>query len=80
MTEKIYENSQPFDKNSLPKLMNEHEVARLICKSVFWLRRDRWKGASIPYRKLGSSVRYDLNDVLHWINQHPLQVSTSEGV
>ncbi len=66
--------------NSAPKLLTEHEVAPIIRKSVHWLRRDRWKGGpdAIPYRKLGSSVRYDLQNVITWINSHGLQTSTSE--
>ena len=60
------------------QLINEHETSKLINKSVFWLRRSRWAGNGIPYRKLGASVRYDLNDVLRWINQHQLQESTSK--
>ena len=63
------------------KLLTEHEVAILIRKSVHWLRRKRWEGGqdSIPYRKLGSSVRYAESDVLSWIEQHLPQTSTSEG-
>jgi predicted DNA-binding transcriptional regulator AlpA len=63
------------------KLLTEHEVSALIRKSVHWLRRKRWEGGdnSIPYRKLGSSVRYAEIDVLNWIQQHALLTSTSEG-
>ncbi len=63
------------------KLLTEHEVAAIIRKSVHWLRRKRWEGGieSIPYRKLGSSVRYAEADVLNWLEQHNLQTSTSQG-
>lgn len=63
------------------KLLNEHEVALIIRKSVYWLRRKRCKGDpdSIPYRKLGHSVRYVESDVLHWIERHTLQTSTNHG-
>lgn len=62
------------------KLLTEYEVSVLIRKSVYWLRRKRWEGGadSIPYRKLGSSVRYSEMDVLNWIQQHALLTSTSE--
>jgi len=48
------------------KLLTENEVAPLIRKSVHWLRWKRWEGGidSIPYRKLGASVRYAESDVL----------------
>jgi predicted DNA-binding transcriptional regulator AlpA len=63
------------------KLLTEQEVAELIRKSIYWLRRKRSEGGngSIPYRKLGASVRYAESDVLHYIEEHALQTSTSEG-
>jgi len=60
------------------KLLTEQEVSQLIRKSVHWLRRSRWAGYGLPYRKLGHSVRYAEADVFAWIEQHVLQVSTSE--
>ena len=59
-------------------LLDEKTVAPLIGKSVAWLQRKRWEGGGIPYRKLGRHVRYSHADVMAWINQHPLQQSTSE--
>ncbi len=64
--------------DKIPQLLTEIKVAQLLGKSVSSLRRDRWLGGGIPFRKLGSHVRYDLEDVLNWINKHPLQNSTSE--
>lgn len=62
------------------KLLTEQEVAVLVRKSVHWLRRKRWEGGpdSIPYRKIGASVRYSEADVLCFIQKHALQVSTSQ--
>jgi len=61
------------------RLLTEKEVAPLIRKSVHWLRRKRWEGGtdSIPYRKLGSSVRYDQHDVIRWVEARAPQTSTS---
>ena len=61
------------------KLLNEYEVSTLIRKSVHWLRRKRWEGGanSIPYRKLGGSVRYAESDVITWIRQCSPRTSTS---
>ena len=66
---------------NIPILLTEKEVAPIVRKSVHWLQRKRWEGGqdSIPYRKLGSSVRYDQQDVLAWIEKRLLQTSTSEG-
>jgi hypothetical protein len=62
-------------------LLTEHEVASLVRKSIHWLRRQRWQGGphSIPYRKIGFSVRYDQQDVQTWLKSQSLQTSTSEG-
>jgi predicted DNA-binding transcriptional regulator AlpA len=69
------------DQNPI-KLLNEREVSTLIRKSVHWLRRKRWEGGnhSIPYRKLGASVRYAESDVLGWIIERAPQISTSQDV
>jgi hypothetical protein len=60
------------------KLISEKETALLISKSIHWLRRQRWKGGadSIPYRKIGTSVRYNEVDVIKWINDRMLQTET----
>lgn len=75
------ENNNPTDAITYIKLLTETEVAALIRKSVHWLRRKRWEGGndSIPYRKLGASVRYAENDVFYYIAQHALRISTSDN-
>ena len=67
------------EQESFIKLLNEYEVSMLIRKSVHWLRRKRWEGGSnsIPYRKLGGSVRYAESDVLNWIRQCSPRTSTN---
>jgi predicted DNA-binding transcriptional regulator AlpA len=77
MTQASY-SASPIVTLNIIKLLTEQEVAALIRKSVHWLRRKRWEGGaeSIPYRKLGSAVRYAESDVLNWIEQHTLQTSS----
>lgn len=77
MTQASY-SASPIATLNIIKLLTEQEVAALIRKSVHWLRRKRWEGGteSIPYRKLGSAVRYAESDVLKWIEQHALQTSS----
>jgi predicted DNA-binding transcriptional regulator AlpA len=60
------------------RFLTEHEVASLVRKSVFWLRRQRSSGAKdcVPYRKLGASVRYLESDVISWIESHLPQTCT----
>lgn len=54
-----------------PKLLNEFEVALILRKSVHWLRRMRVQGKTnlIPFRRIGSSIRYDERDVIQFIEQ-----------
>lgn len=70
-----------YHPNNVIKLLTEQEVSALIRKSVNWLRLKRCEGSSdsIPYRKLGKSVRYAEADVLNWIEKHVLQTSTKKG-
>lgn len=60
-----------------PRLLNQKEVAQIICLSTAWLEMKRVKGGGIPYRKLGRSVRYDERDVIDWIEAHGKRQSTS---
>ena len=77
MTQTSYSDSRITILGTI-KLLTEQEVAALIRKSVHWLRRKRWEGGadSIPYRKLGASVRYAEADVLCWIELRTLQTSS----
>lgn len=58
-------------------LMTEVEVAKIVKKSIWWLRKQRHSGEKngsiIPYRNLGRSVRYDRKDVITWINNQVLR-------
>lgn len=81
MTDKSQIPTIPLIALAYIKLLTEKEVAILVRKSVHWLRRKRWEGGedSIPYRKLGASVRYAESDVISYIENRALQTSTSEG-
>ncbi|MBF0482645.1 MAG: helix-turn-helix domain-containing protein [Desulfovibrionaceae bacterium] len=52
------------------KYLNEKEVADLTGISMSTLRRDRFLGQGIPYCKLGRSVRYNMADVLTYMESH----------
>ena len=49
-------------------LMDEHELAKLLCLKVSTLRRWRWAGTGPKFIKLGASVRYDPDDIEEYIN------------
>lgn len=52
---------------TVPVLLNQAEAARVIGKSEKWLERDRWAGPTVPYVKLGRTVRYRVADLLEYI-------------
>jgi len=54
----------------IPRWLTEKEVAEMTSRSVFTLRNERCKGAGIPYVKIGSSIRYRLEDIVNFMNQH----------
>lgn len=63
---------------TLPRLLNQRELAAYIGKSAAWCERARWAGEGPKFVKLGRHVRYRSEDVEAWISAHICQ-STSEG-
>lgn len=55
---------------TVPVLLTQAEAARVIGKSEKWLERDRWAGPTVPYIKLGRSVRYRVADLLTYIESN----------
>jgi len=55
---------------TVPVLLTQDEAARIINKSPKWLERDRWAGPTVPYVKLGRSVRYRVADLLAYIEDN----------
>lgn len=53
---------------TVPELLNQREVAKIIRKSEAWLERERWQKTGIPYRKIGRHVLYSRSDVLEFLN------------
>jgi hypothetical protein len=53
-------------------------IAPVSNKSIKTLESDRWRGAGIPYRKIGGRVLYQKRDVINWLESHALVTSTSE--
>lgn len=51
----------------LPRYLTEKEVARITGLSLSTLRNARFQGRGLPYVKLGRSVRYDLKDVVKYM-------------
>ena len=59
-------------------LLNTEEAAQLLGVSKFYLERDRWRGAEIPFVKIGNRmVRYRRTDLDAYIERQ-LRRSTSD--
>lgn len=54
---------------SLPRLMDQNELADYLGKSTAWCERARWAGDGPRFIKLGRHVRYRAEDVLAWIEK-----------
>ena len=57
---------------TVPVLWTQRQAAEYLGKSEKWLEADRWRGATIPYVKLGRAVRYRATDVVAYVeaNMH----------
>ena len=76
---KTTSNKKNCNPIEVPTLLNQKQVAEILCLSVKWCERQRWAGGGPFYRKIGRSVRYQLSDVLEYINSHPKKGHTSQG-
>ena len=64
--------------NIQTELLNNQQAAEYISMSEAFLNRDRWKGAEIPFIKIGKrAVRYRKRDLDQFIDSRMRQ-STSE--
>ncbi|MET4638310.1 excisionase family DNA binding protein [Mycetocola sp. 2940] len=53
-----------------PQFLTQHEVAELLRLPERTLEDWRLTHAGPPYLKLGRHVRYDVQDVLTWVQEH----------
>jgi hypothetical protein len=52
------------------QVINEHEAAKVLGKSVQTLRNDRCSRKGAPYIKLGRLVKYRVGDLLDYLERH----------
>lgn len=69
----------------MPKLINELELSAWLGQSVLTIRRNRTTHPERhpPYKKIGSSVRYDQSEVQKWLDSQTingLETSTPSKV
>ena len=58
------------------RYFSEKEVSRITGRALSTLRNERFKGCGIPYIKAGRSVRYNLQDVIRYMEER--KVKTNE--
>jgi hypothetical protein len=66
------------DNEKLEPLLKEHEVEAILRVARGWAAKDRCYGATIPFLKIGKSVRYRERDVRAYINGCVRQSSTED--
>ena len=55
---------------TVPVLWTPRRTADYLGKSEAWLENDRWRGATIPYIKIGRAVRYRAADVVAYVERN----------
>jgi hypothetical protein len=55
------------------KYLKEVVVSEMTGRALSTLRNERAKGIGIPYIKIGRSVRYDLADVIRYMDAHKIR-------
>lgn len=56
------------------KFITEKSVSALTGLSLSTLRKDRFYGKRLPFYKIGKSVRYALDDVYAFMEQHKIKI------
>ena len=56
----------------LPRFLTEKEVSRITGLALSTLRNTRFQCRGLPYIKIGRAVRYDLRDVMHYMENHKI--------
>jgi predicted DNA-binding transcriptional regulator AlpA len=59
--------------------ITETEASQITGMSVAWFQRMRWAGGGIPYSKLGRAVRYNVADVLQWMESRKRRSTSDDG-
>lgn len=63
----------------LNSYITETEASKLTGMSVAWFQRDRWKGGGIPFVKMERSVRYNVRDLIDFMESRKCKSTTEAG-
>ena len=55
------------------KYIDEKQVSELIGRALQTLRNDRHCSRGLPYIKIGRSVRYNLQEVINFMESHRIE-------
>ena len=56
----------------VPQYLTENDVSKITGVALSTLRNNRSRGHGIPYIKIGRSVRYDVQDVIEFMESHKI--------
>ena len=59
-----------MNTKDVPKTVDEYAAAKALARGVQTLRNDRYLGRGCPYLKLGRSVRYLMDDIWKYLEEH----------
>jgi hypothetical protein len=75
MTTEQVSDKETARRMNTPKYIDEQEVARITGFALSTLRNNRFKGEGISYVKVGRAVRYNLEDVVEFMEAHRVQTN-----
>ena len=61
-----------------PRFITEQQLSEATGMSLSHIRNQRWNRTGIPYYKLGRSVRYRLDEVIQWMEEHRINVGCNK--
>lgn len=67
------------DHQTPPTLLTQKEAATIVRKPPRWLERKRCEGGGPPFRYIGRTPLYELNDLFNWLRSQPVMQHTSNG-
>ena len=71
------------NRSEAERLVTTHEAAKILCCSIAWLERQRWKGEPPFHVKVGGPdgrmVRYRVADLDAWIAANRVDYFTNEA-
>ena len=57
------------------RYLKERQVAEITGRALSTLRNERFRGCGIPYIKAGKSVRYNLSDVIRYMEERRVKTN-----